>query len=233
MRLVVKLGKDAKILVEVVVPKSMNALQVKYQIPKFIAHQQSWLNKTIDKLLNSDVYQQRIQPCLLPETIELLSLKEVYSIIYEYSSNTSELEKLRLDVQQNNQLLIRGNALDDLLVFELLQRFFKQYARSHLKIKLDILSLNYGLPYNRLMVKAQKTRWGSCSAKKNINLNYRLLFIGEELMDYVLLHELVHTQHMNHSHAFWQQMEEYMPDARRRDKQLNIEAQNMPCWMER
>jgi len=112
-----------------------------------------------------------------------------------------------------------------------LELFFKDYARLHLYNRLKQLSDELKLPFNRLTIRAQKTRWGSCLSKKNINLNYRLLFIDKKLMDYVLIHELLHTIYLNHSKIFWQQLESYMPDARNRDKQLKDVAKLLPCWM--
>jgi len=61
----------------------------------------------------------------------------------------------------------------------------------------------HGFQYNRVSVKSMKSRWGSCSAKKNINLNVKILRLPQKLRDYVILHELVHTEHLNHSALFW------------------------------
>ena len=74
--------------------------------------------------------------------------------------------------------------------------------------------------YNRVTVRNQKTRWGSCSSKGNLNFNYRLFYLPEELLDYVVVHELAHRRHMNHSKDFWQEVETYFPDYKTCRKQL-------------
>lgn len=74
--------------------------------------------------------------------------------------------------------------------------------------------------YNRVTVRNQKTRWGSCSSKGNLNFNYRLFYLPEELLDYVVVHELAHRRHMNHSKDFWQEVERYFPDYKTCRKQL-------------
>ena len=77
-----------------------------------------------------------------------------------------------------------------------------------------------GVTVGYVTVKDQKTRWGSCSAKGNVNFNYQLAFLPEELLDYVVIHELAHRRHMNHSRAFWAEVEKYCPDYLERREQL-------------
>ncbi len=94
-------------------------------------------------------------------------------------------------------------------------------ARRVIVDRLDFLAKKYGFSYNRVFVRNQKTRWGSCSAKNNINLNVNLVRLPEELIDYTILHELVHTRIKNHSQKFWDQMDLLLGDARRIDKKLS------------
>ena len=77
-----------------------------------------------------------------------------------------------------------------------------------------------GVTVGYVTVKNQKTRWGSCSAKGNVNFNYQLAFLPDELLDYVVIHELAHRHHMNHSRAFWAEVEKYCPDYLERREQL-------------
>lgn len=86
--------------------------------------------------------------------------------------------------------------------------------------KLEFLSQKHGFTYNRAFIKNQKTLWGSCSAKKNINLNYKLVLLPNELQEYIILHELVHLTHRNHSKAFWQELERFCPEYINRRKEL-------------
>ncbi|MBI2849825.1 MAG: DUF45 domain-containing protein [Chloroflexi bacterium] len=80
--------------------------------------------------------------------------------------------------------------------------------------RLERLSGEHGFRYNRVSIRCQRTRWGSCSHKNNISLNVKLVKLPSDLMDYVLLHELVHTRIHNHSEKFWVELDRYVGNAR-------------------
>jgi len=83
------------------------------------------------------------------------------------------------------------------------------------------LAEEYGFEYNKVFVKNQKTRWGSCSERNNINLNIALAGLTDELRDYVLLHELLHTRIKNHSKKYWSELDKRLGRrAKDLDKQL-------------
>lgn len=77
-----------------------------------------------------------------------------------------------------------------------------------------------GIAYGRVSMRNQRTRWGSCSSDGNLNFNCRLLYVPTELVDYVVVHELAHRKHMNHSAAFWREVERILPDYRERRDRL-------------
>ncbi len=72
----------------------------------------------------------------------------------------------------------------------------------------------------RIFIKGQKTRWGSCSSHANINLNWHLIFLAEPLIDYVIIHELMHLREMNHSPKFWAWVKQYYPTYKQAEKQI-------------
>jgi len=93
-------------------------------------------------------------------------------------------------------------------------------ARQDLIERLNLLSQKHGFSYRKVFIKNQKTRWGSCSGKNNINLNINLIRLPDELIDYTILHELVHTRVKNHSRRFWDQMNKLVGDAKKLDRKL-------------
>lgn len=97
----------------------------------------------------------------------------------------------------------------------------QQAARRRLVDRLNYLAVKFGFQYNRVFIKNQKTRWGSCSGKNNINLNVNLIRLPDELIDYTILHELVHTRIKNHGQRFWAQLDRLLDDARKLDRALN------------
>jgi predicted metal-dependent hydrolase len=100
------------------------------------------------------------------------------------------------------------------------QSIDKEAAKKRLVDRLDEICKQYGFSYNRVFVKNQKTRWGSCSAKNNINLNVNLVRLPDELIDYVLFHELVHTTIKDHSKLFWEELNRFVKDPKSLDKKL-------------
>jgi hypothetical protein len=86
-------------------------------------------------------------------------------------------------------------------------------AKLYLPYRTMQLSNKYNIEYNKLFIRNQKTRWGSCSSKKNINLNLQLMRLPYHLIDYVIIHELVHIKHHNHGKDFWKALTTIIPDA--------------------
>jgi len=96
----------------------------------------------------------------------------------------------------------------------------KTRAKSMLTGRLKYLAGKHGYTYNRVFIRNQRTRWGSCSHKNNISLNMKLVLLPEELMDYVILHELVHTHRKDHSKAFWAEMDNLVGDGKKLSSKL-------------
>lgn len=96
----------------------------------------------------------------------------------------------------------------------------RKEGRIILVSRLDELAREHGFSYNKVFIRCQKTRWGSCSSKNNINLNIKLTRLPDELRDYVLLHELVHTRIKNHGKLFWAAMENLVEDVKSVDSRL-------------
>lgn len=94
-------------------------------------------------------------------------------------------------------------------------------AKGIIVSRLKELACVHKISYNKIFIRNQKTRWGSCSSKKNLSINYKIAVLPQHLMDYVLLHELVHIKHLNHSRLFWDELNILVGDARSLDRQLN------------
>jgi len=93
-----------------------------------------------------------------------------------------------------------------------LRELLRDLALSGIPPRVRTLADSFGLRYEKVVIRDQKTRWGSCSSVGAISLNWRLVMMPEEAMDYVIIHELMHLREMNHSDRFWKLVEEACPE---------------------
>lgn len=96
----------------------------------------------------------------------------------------------------------------------------KERARQLVLSRLEYYNQFYGFTWGRIAIKNTKRRWGSCSKKGNLNFNYRVALVPQDLADYVLVHELCHLGQFNHSRDFWELVAKTLPDYRVARKKL-------------
>ncbi len=101
-----------------------------------------------------------------------------------------------------------------------LERWYRTEAAKLINERADKLSSQMGISYKRIVIRGQKTRWGSCSHKKNLSFNWKLIMAPELVIDYVIIHELTHLKEMNHSKRFWELVAQYCPRWREYKKWL-------------
>ena len=105
-----------------------------------------------------------------------------------------------------------ANSIEPNLLSLSIKKWYKKKFREIAIPRVTYFAEQHNLMVNQVRIKNQKTMWGSCSSKNNINLNYLLLMAPMKVIDYVIIHELVHTIHRNHSIDFWSSVESIMPD---------------------
>lgn len=154
-----------------------------------------------------------------------ISPKKGVSVSYPWLISQKKIEKLVRDKsdwiirnlkksceESQNRLLNRGSQR------EYLKK--KEEAYKMITEKLNYYNQFYNFDYKRVSIRNQRTRWGSCSSKKNLNFNYRIVFLPSDLVDYLAVHELCHLKEMNHSKRFWELVEQVMPDCKKLAKRL-------------
>ncbi len=101
-----------------------------------------------------------------------------------------------------------------------LVKWIKGQAKEYFAAETARVAAKMGVKYRSVGVSSAKTRWGSCSASDAIRYTFRLIYCPEEIIEYVVVHELAHTLHKNHSKAFWREVERMLPDWKLRRKWL-------------
>jgi predicted metal-dependent hydrolase len=139
------------------------------------------------------------------ETINLLGR--------EYRINFSNRKLLRPRVViKDSEIIVYQSELNEVHHKTILLKFLKEFARTEITKRTKKFSNAYGFEINKIAIRDQSSRWGSCSSLKNLNFNWRLIFAPSGVLDYVIVHELCHTAQMNHSKAFWDLVTVVMPD---------------------
>jgi predicted metal-dependent hydrolase len=126
-----------------------------------------------------------------------------------------------LAVLQGNKLLVSTGSRNGAIP-KIQEKWYRQQAATVFKQKADSFKEIMGLRYNSIYIRGQKSRWGSCSPAGNLTLNWKLLMAPEDIIDYVVVHELAHIKHMNHSKKFWDMVNQYCPGWKRHRKWLII-----------
>jgi hypothetical protein len=218
--------------VEVVVPSRFD----RAQLPAILAKRRDWILRSQAKLLKDQAHLDDHWQQQRPEALEFRWQSpvqqahpcETWQVIYEATGSTGAL---CLPIP-GNRLKVRGDVDNLSLCQQVLQKWLTHKAHKELVPWLRQLSFDLDLPFKRASVRGQKTRWGSCSSRKDISLNYKLLFLPAELVEYVLVHELCHTRHMNHSRQFWQLVDKKLPGYEPWRQALKTGWQYVPRWVE-
>jgi predicted metal-dependent hydrolase len=104
---------------------------------------------------------------------------------------------------------------------------YKDQAKIFVINKVAELNKNYGYKINRIIIRNQKTRWGSCSKNGNMNFNYKIVLLPEKLAEYIIVHEICHLGEFNHSANFWNLVAQTVPDYKEKRKELHKVGMNL------
>ena len=128
------------------------------------------------------------------------------------------IEKIR--EQEANKKEIQGESVEsEYLTNEEIKKLADK-ALQHIPKRVSYFAKQIGVTYGKITIRNQKTRWGSCSSKGNLNFNCLLMLTPPEVIDYVIVHELCHRKEMNHSGTFWAEVEKVIPDYKEQVKWL-------------
>ena len=190
------------------------------EIPALVARHASWARRQIER------QTQLRESIRLPRQLALAFDGTVTPVVYA-GKPLSFTDDLFADLAPEP---IYINARDQGAQIGALRDWIRRRATELLPPRLRLLSARTGLDFSRVSIRSQKTRWGSCSNRGQISLNDQLLFLPPETVDYLMIHELCHTRHLDHSRRFWRLVESHCPDYRRHEKNLSASRQHVPDW---
>ncbi len=203
--------------VEVVVPPGVGVAAIE----RFVSRHRDWAERQSREFeLKAPTEAER-----RPRSIELTAAGRSWTVEYEPSGRRA------LRDCGDGRLLLGSSEAGDAEIGRALLGWLYRTASEHLGAAIEDLSRQTGLDYARLQLRRQRTRWGSCSSTGTISLNVCLMFQRPEVVRYLLLHELCHRRHMNHSRRFWRLVESFEQDWRALDAELVQGWRNVPAWV--
>jgi predicted metal-dependent hydrolase len=204
--------------VEVVVPPGASPAAVQ----KFIGTHRQWIHRRVEDLSTAVAMDDS-----RPASVKLPAIGRHYAVEYAFSAEPTA----RVRVAGENVLVVSGPLHNDRAIAAALRNWLADLAQEQLGNELAKVAAEGGFRYARAQIRRQRTRWGSCSASGTISLNVCLLFLRPQVLRYLLVHELCHTRHMNHSAKFWALVASFEPDYRALDRELLRGWQSVPGWM--
>ena len=202
--------------VEIVVPPRTPPRRV----GEFVSEHREWIER-----------QRRRAPPVLdwrlpPDTLSLTAIDEEWRCRAIASAGQAGLREMA-----GYELQLRGRLDDRTRLRRLLSNWLVDRAQRRLEAPLRALAAQMALAPGRLQVRCQRSRWGSCSRRSTISLNVCLLFQRPEVLRYLMIHELSHLRHMNHSARFWAEVARYEPDWSALDRELLQGWRRVPSWI--
>jgi predicted metal-dependent hydrolase len=205
--------------VEVVVPRRTRPADV----ASFVSENRAW----IDRARKSFASRHPPESTELPGRIELRAVGQTFRVHYRHDPAAKSV-RYRLS---GNLLTLSGNTRAHKLCLAAIKRWLAGIARQEFSPTLKAQSLRCGVSYEQMHIRAQRSCWGSRSSSGTVSLNLCLLFLRPELVRYLMVHEICHGRHMNHSRRFWKLVADFEPDFRQLDKELTECWQEVPAWL--
>jgi predicted metal-dependent hydrolase len=203
--------------VEVAVPRGTRPRAIE----RFVSRNRPWIEARIAELAS----HPRAHEPPLPPDIRLEALGRTTPV--RYLGRPRPGWRLAAD----GALEVYGDAAHVGRTRQTLRSWLTATARDALEPWLRALAGAHGFRIEQVQLRRQHTRWGSCSRTGTVSLNVCLLFQPQSVVRYLMLHELCHTRHMNHSDRFWRLVADYEPDYRALDRQLTRGWQHVPTWV--
>ncbi len=199
--------------VEIVVPPGVKAHTVRDFVQRFTP----WIDRKVAAM------RSFASPSVaVPEAISFACTNEKFAVDWRNGPKRGLEQTMdRIVVQAPDEPGARA----------LLQIWLKRAAHERLAPRLLQLASELNYSVARVSIRCQRTRWGSCSTRGTVSLNCSLLFLTREVVQYLFVHELAHTKHMNHSAKFWDLVEKIEPDYRRLDSDLLAGWRTVPDWV--
>jgi predicted metal-dependent hydrolase len=208
-RISIRLTEFGDVIVNV--PKESMRLKAE----KFVLENLPWIHSKVAAVKskgdrsNSPLINLKIETgekiILFDDSIYTLELKLASKNYYKLNEDSEKLV-LYADKKISNQSDLHKAYL------KLLKKFYVDSAREIFEERSAFFANKLGVGFNKIAIKDQSTRWGSCSSDKNLNFNFRVLLAPERVLDYLVIHEVCHLVEMNHSSKFWNLVESLMPD---------------------
>jgi predicted metal-dependent hydrolase len=191
-----------------------------YEVMNLVKRKAQWIDKKISEMSDDTERKSKIE---YSDGQFILYRGKDYKLKIENDYNIKKSKVVII----SDEIVVTTNQEQNQDIAKILEQWYREKAKVLIHQRLDHYNVYINKKISNVRVKNQRRRWGSCSNLSNLNFNWRIIMMPDEMFDYIIVHEMCHLLHLNHSKDFWRAVEEILPDYKEREKWIKLNGSRL------